>query len=582
MTEEILPLWRRPWVAVALCVTLLVLAIIPPVSHAIQHTDLWLEMQLNRAAGITPVFDQMLLFVADEDGRERLLGLVIIWFLFQLWRTEDRAVRARKLGTLMFIIVTMVAFFVIEDFMDDVVERRSPSYVIHPFRNIKQIHHWDVDIKDKRSFPSSEAMVLFMVGFTLLRLGQKKGGGVAMVAGLTLPLGKCITGGTWPTDIYLGSLPLAMLTTAFTVDTQFARLHGFLTDLAAAALDQSEKFFRDIRLIARERRHWWLSQRVFHMEVAVKRFASRELPKIMGCEDVKTRDIQLFVPLGGLKSIVRIATCGDWRAVLRAYPSSRQLEAEQHCSAARILEQHNIRAPRLLQFCGNNGKYGALFVIEEFVDGRAPDPENISHEDIEAIATELARLHSVKNRSWGPISLSRVEDFANVTLRRAEKQLSQACRCCAANNYASCSRDIEKWLRQWKTPLSELKEFSLVHGKLHRDNCVFELKSGRFCLLDNTTLEWGLPAVDLVQVCQSVFANNFSLTELFYGSYFSKINQDDVARVKRFVPLYSVLFEIAQIAKYAKREGRSPAKSNAAQKAETHWKILMDYVQRNP
>ena len=96
MTEEILPLWRRPWVAVALCVTLLVLAIIPPVSHAIQHTDLWLEMRLNRAAGITPVFDQMLLFVADEDGRERLLGLVIIWFLFQLWRTEDRAVRARR------------------------------------------------------------------------------------------------------------------------------------------------------------------------------------------------------------------------------------------------------------------------------------------------------------------------------------------------------------------------------------------------------------------------------------------------------------------------------------------------------
>src|SRR5690606_16057902 len=126
---------------------------------------------------------------------------------------------------------------------------------------------------------------------------------------------------TWLTDIYLGALPISLLVSAMAVETPFRRLHASLVDLSAAGFDQGERFGRSLLPVWRHRKQYWTSQNVLHMEVAVKRFVSRELPNILDKnKQYADQAVTLEVPLSGLRSVVRIAALGPLKAVLRAYP----------------------------------------------------------------------------------------------------------------------------------------------------------------------------------------------------------------------------------------------------------------------
>lgn len=567
------PVWRTVWFALTVGVVLLVLSLIPTVSQTIEAVDQRAAVWFNSGAGVSPVFDRFVLLFADDDGQERIAVLAVIWFLIMVWRAPTRLEKSRLLGMLLFLIVVLVPYFLIDSLLDDVIERKSPSIeFLNPFNDIgKILDHGGVDLTDKRSFPNATGMILLTIGFVLVRLKHTRGGLVALALGLTLPLLHCVAGLSWVTDIYLGALPLSFLVSAVAVETPFRRVFGSLVESSAAGFDQAERFGRSIGPMWRHRKLYWSSQNVLHMEVAVKRFVSHDLRAIIDPDKRHPdEEITLEVPLSGLRSVVRIVALGPVKSVLRAYPLSARYDADQHFRASTLLQKNGIRVPAIYHRTESARKYGAIFLVEEFIDGSCKQPEELTDDDIKAAAVELANLHQVRSEVWGPITAPRTEDFGTVVLRRVDRQLNQFSKGTAVRDHHQIAR-VRAWIYQWREQLSSVRYFSLIHGKLHRENCIFET-SGRFCLLDITTLEWGISASDLVTVHYSQCGNQPDLTARFDRAYYAELPPEEAETSRRFLPLFEALHCISQITKYRKRLGRGHKRHPGdAIKKEAHW-----------
>lgn len=576
------PIYRTVWFALLVCGVLLALSLVPFISQWIEYVDQHAAIWLNHGAGDSPVFDRFVLLIADDDGRERIVFLAIIWFLVTLYMAPSRVEKSRLMGTLLFISVVLLLYFLVDSLLDDVIERKSPSMeFLQPFHNIGKILDFSVDLKDRRSFPNFEAMILFTMSFILLRLRRFRGGFVAFVMGATAPLMLCVAGLCWVSDIYLGSLPLALLVSAVAVETPFYRLHARLVELSAAGIDQRERLGRVIGPMWRHRKLYWISQNVFHMEVAVKRFAARDLPSIIDREKLyRHESTQLEVPLGGLKSVIRIASLGPLKAVLRAYPVNRRYEADQHYKASRMLADHGIRVPAIYHKTDNPYSFGALFIVEEFIEGCSKAPSELTDEDISAAALELARLHKVTSEVWGPVKAPRTEDYPTVLLRRLDRQLIQVCRGPILRGAQPDLAIVRAWFAGWRGELESIRRFALVHGKLHRENCIFEAGGG-FCLLDITTLEWGVAASDLVLVHHSQFGRQADLIARFDATYFANSPKDAAGQTRRLLPLYEAVYCLSQVSKYTKRIGRTHRRpvGDAISKGTKWWRRLMEIVE---
>ena len=579
------PIWRTVWFAVLVCVVLLVLAVVPEVSDWLQQIDQHAAVWLNNLAGRSPVFDRLVLLLADEDGWERITVLSVIWFLVALWRAPTRVDQSRLLGTLLFVVVVLLLYFLMDSLLDDVIERKSPSMeFLQPFRNIKKILDFNVDLTDRRSFPSPDGMIFFTISFLLLRLGHRRGGLVALLLAFTAPLLRCVAGLSWISDIYLGALPVSLLISAVAVETPFVRLFDSSVDVAAAAIDQGERFGRGLFPMWHHRRLYWVSQKAYHMEAAVKRFAARELPRILDREGRYAGGLPVLeVPLGGLRSVVRIVTLGPVKAVLRAYPVTQKFEAEQHFRASQLLRKHGLRVPKVLYHTENPHKYGAIFLVEEFIEGCSKNADDLDERDITEAAKALAQLHRIKSDNWGPVAAPRTEEYGTVLLRRLDRQLGKIARGSVLSGQQNALNDVRLWFSQWREKLNAIREFSLIHGKLHRENALFE-ENGGYCLLDTTTLEWGMAAADLVIVHASQCDGNAALIEQFNAAYYSELSPDERESVQASMPLYEALFCVAQISKYTKRLRRTKVRhvGDAITKGTKWWHRLLEIVEREP
>jgi len=575
------PVWRTVWFAVLGACILLAASLVPVVSNIIAAIDLHGAVILNRAAGVSAILDRIVLLIADEEGRERVIVLALIWFGIALWFTSGRLAKARLVGTFLFITTVLVAFFIIDAMLDDIFIRRSPSYFLTPFHSLGEILNYRVDLKEKRTFPSAEGMILFTMGFILLRLGRVLSALVAIGLGLTVPLLKCVAGLSWLSDIYLGALPISFVISALAVETPYRRVLGTYIDWSAAGFDQGEKFLQNLGPMWRHRNIYWASQNVFHMESAVKRFVAKDLPSIVD-PDKHHRDHRpvIEVPLGGLRSVIRIVSLGGVKAVVRAYPVVRRQEAEQHFRASNILTKNSIRVPKLLFYSDSPKKHGAIFLVEEFVDGQSKSPGDLTSEDIKAAAAELAKLHQVKSEVWGPILSPRTEEYGNVLLRRIDRQITQVSRGPVLKGQQSKVAQVRAWFEQWRSELNNIRQFTLIHGKLHRENCIFE-KRGGFYLLDITTLEWGVPSSDLVLLHHSQCGGRPELIEEFDRYYRNSIPEADAHQQARLQALYEAFYCLGQVSKYSKRINRGRRQlGDAVNKGMHWWHKLLEIVER--
>lgn len=577
------PIWRAPWFALTICLALVILNLVPAISSLVQHLDQVCARSLNQLVGLNPILDRLMVLIVDNDGQERIILLVVAWFLVGLWFAPSRLEKSRQMALLLFCTITLSIYFLLDGLLDDIITRDSPSiHFLRPgFRDLQKFVDTNIDVTDRRSFPNVMGMILFTLGFILLRMGKRFTAWTTLALAATLPLMCVIVGMTWLTDVYLGALPISFLISALAVETRFFKLHNRLLDLSAAGFDQAERFGRSLRPMWKHRRLYWISQNVFHVEVAVKRFTHKEIPALLDPKsELAGESPRLEVPLGGLRSVVRIASLGPRKAVIRAYPLNRRFELEQHAAAARKLHKHNVRAPQILHELDNPYTYGALFLVEEFVEGESKRPEELTDENIASAAQQLAQLHNISQEVWGPLAQPRTEEYGNVLMRRIDRQLGQVERGAVLKGQQVNSAKVRAWFGRWRDQLNAVKTFSLVHGKLHRENGVFG-PDGQFCFLDVTTSEWGIAASDLIQVHSSQCGNQPELVRQFDDVYFASLNTDIAAINRELLPLYEALFSLGQVAKYTKRLSRVKKRQvgDAINKGMHWWQRLLEQIE---
>lgn len=555
-------LWRHPVIAAVICVAVLIIAALPAVSQWILAVDHRAAIALNAAIGVSPVIDHVILALADNAADERILFLVIVGFIYYCWRAKTRRRRAARLALFLFIVLGTAAALFAQEAVDEIIRRRSPAYKLIPFQNIGQIYDDSVKVREHESFPSEHGMFYLFIGFVLLRTGKRIGGACFVLAGLVLPLAKCTVGSEWLSDTYLGALPLAFLLSAIAVETRLYRAKTFAEKHLVLGLDK-------LSIITRGKRHLldgsfvYGTRDIFRIEAAIKRYLRDNIGFFAAGE--RFSEMQIEMPLAGVRSIIRFVTMGQRKIVLRVYPLAQRVEAELHRDASEMLAGHHINAPRILNYTDDPRRYGVVLVAEEFICGESLRAHDLKPVHLRSLGQQLAKLHSVHSKKWGSLRSTRDGNHFHALVKRIDRFIAHA----AKEDTSLPRADLSKWFRAWESEFEQVSEFSLTHNKLHQDNCIYS-EEGDYYFLDFTTLEWAMPAKDVVKVHHLICENDAAKISVFESNYYEMLRAEDRANIRKFLPFYEALFHLTAAATQSKRihRGMGEAEPNYAKKHE--------------
>ena len=91
----------------------------------------------------------------------------------------------------------------------------------------KKVYGFDVKVGNRDSFPSGHAAAYFFFGF--MAFWHHRGMYYLLLSmAVVLPIGRVMTEAHWPSDIYLGSVPLALLLSALAHETRLYRVFGLI------------------------------------------------------------------------------------------------------------------------------------------------------------------------------------------------------------------------------------------------------------------------------------------------------------------------------------------------------------------
>ena len=260
---------------------------------------------------------------------------------------------------------------------------------------------------------------------------------------------------------------------------------------------------------------------------------------------------------------------GGRRFLLRVFRISRSDEARAHHDASNLLQAHGVTVPRILDYCVSPRRYRAVMLLEEFVEGESLGALRMTEDHLKAQARQLARLHSITRRSWGPLFQECRAPLFPALAKRALRNLDQL-RHAGVDVDESVERQTRRWCDSWSERLQAVDCFSLTHGDIHRANGIFTA-DGDYCLIDFTKFEYALAAKDIVRYRHKLCRNNATKFGVFREEYDRNLAPEAAATVHEFVPFYMALYSLAAAAAYAKRAARSRSNRKARERISLYW-----------
>lgn len=264
------------------------------------------------------------------------------------------------------------------------------------------------------------------------------------------------------------------------------------------------------------------------------------------------------VPIRGASSVVFFVTIGEQKRVVRLYPVREQLAAETHRDALSLLEQHGVRAPRLVHSLADLKKYHAIFTAEEFVEGKPCFGKRIDEAALRAIAVQIARLHSITRRHRGPLNVA-CHSPASYELELRIRRLFSALLKCGLATQSDWASILE-WSRSWWTTIDRVPHFSLTHGDIHANNGLLTPPDDEYCLLDLNKLSWGFAAKDVMRLRDKICDGNDQRFEIFEKPYLELLHAESRAVYETTKPFFFALHEMEVAAVESKRIPREGAK----------------------
>lgn len=568
--------WQSVRFAAVVCLLVLALSALPPINAFILRLDMIAAFQLNDILGYSPVLDRLIIPFANRRWPHILIGSILLgWGLRSLFAPTRREL-ASRISMVLFFAVLMSIALLAGEIVEDIAMRKSPSLVLQPFKNVTKFYDTDLRIRDKTSFPAVDAFVYFLLGFSLLRVGRRFGG-LVLIAGLVLPLSGCVVGKSWLSDIWLGSLPLALLATSLGMSTWGFRLCSAIDLRLLSALDKSKPLLT--RLANQLGAQASLQRDTdLKIEVETKRYIQEDLALELNAP--AGAPVRVEIPLSGTSCLVRLVSIGDRHVVVRIYPRSRRHQAQHHLNASLMLQSHNINAPRILHFRESASQSHPTYIVENRIEGISKSPAEMTADDYHSMARELAKLHNVQSTQWGPIEDSRAERFSDALFRKIDRRISDI-------NWTEIQVDLtaEKqmrdWFASWKGAFDDIRQFSLTHNRLSIGNGLFA-PDEEYYFLDFASLEWSLPLEDLMKVYDFACNNDPEKIAMFEKAYFSYRGEDSLPQYRLLIIFYTAFYKLTMISRDSKRQKRGKTAASASRHQSAAALELWEYIKTNP
>ncbi|HUT25003.1 MAG TPA: aminoglycoside phosphotransferase family protein [Sumerlaeia bacterium] len=334
----------------------------------------------------------------------------------------------------------------------------------------------------------------------------------------------------------------------------------------------------------------------------LKRYVERRLPRLQG---PTKGEVKMVVPLTGVMSLVRLIEVGGVpRAVIRVYPDSQADLVDRRLRADALVETHGLNAPRLIDV-HESRRTGLVAIVEEYLQGTHPEPKDLDTPRVEALADAVAGLHAVRAGHFGPLGAESRGDFSAEARRMVRNRWRSVRRWAATQSRAApapidgASRRLaKKWFRAFARRFADLKEFSLIHDKPNRGNLIFQTDPLRCVFVDLSTLRYGHPAKDLVQICHEILGGSARWIETFLTRYFAQAAHCDRADYEALAPFYHAYYHLGQCAINCRREakrsgslehfergcgsGERDLGSRLVAKSVDHWQKLLRVLEKHP
>lgn len=567
--------WQTIRFAAVVCFMVLALSALPPINAFILRLDTIAAFRLNDILGNSPVLDRLFIAFANRRWPRILIGTILLgWGLHSLFAPTRRELASRLSMVLFFTILMSIALLAGE-IVEDIAMRQSPSLVLQPFKNVRNLYDTNLRIRDNTSFPAVDAFVYFLLGFSLLRVG-KRFGALVLITGLILPLSGCIVGKSWLSDIWLGALPLALLATSLGMSPWGFRLCSAINLRLLSALDKLKPVVT--RLTNQLGAQVSLQRDTdLKVEVETKRYIQEDLTLELNVP--AGAPVRVEIPLSGTSCLVRLVSIGDRRVVVRIYPRGRRHQAQHHLNASLMLQSHNINAPRILHFRDSASQSHPTYIVENCIEGISKSAAEMTADDYHSMARELAKLHKVQSNQWGPLGDFRAERFSDALFRKVDRRISEIS-WTEAQVDLTAEKQIREWFASWKDSFDEIQEFSLTHNRLSIGNGLFA-PDGEYYFLDFASLEWSLPLEDLMKVYDFACNNDPEKIAMFEKAYFSCRGEESLPRYRLLVVFYSAFYKLTMISRDSKRQkrGRTAASASRHQNAALE---LWEYIKSNP
>lgn len=273
--------------------------------------------------------------------------------------------------------------------------------------------------------------------------------------------------------------------------------------------------------------------------------------------------LQVDVPRHGLNSQLLIVR-GEGVSPYVVRFHRNPVEARICLRAHKLAEKKELPVPRLVYHdlsLPHRLRHGFAVLVEEYVKGAHLDPGDLGGDRLEALASTLARLHSiipsVRRTPMFPSGRDFYRSVIRVKLQNRIESLTALPDEFTPEDQERLAAFSNRMMQRW----TNLPSLALTHDKINRGNIVFA-GDGQAYLIDLITLRYGMPGKDLVAALY-YFCGNEEEEALLKDAYFSRLDPVHREHFEEFEALYRVWHHLGRWSSksraFAKKAGKNGA-----------------------
>lgn len=216
---------RRTWpIFLGLLVVVFLVFSLSATDRWIDYLDMVIARGANTALGLSRTFDMALAILNSKVGDAAVGMAFIVFVLMHVFAGHAREEKAKRLAFWGWVAITFIVFYQCQRLLENFFDRDSPGKVLSGWRSLKRMYGFNARVENTHSFPSGHATAQWLFALMALRAYRRVGTGLVVVA-LILPSTRILTGAHWPSDILLGSIPLAAFASAVAYETPFITIY---------------------------------------------------------------------------------------------------------------------------------------------------------------------------------------------------------------------------------------------------------------------------------------------------------------------------------------------------------------------